>query len=404
MAGARFVLSLVVAALAVGFAGINLAPLNSRLDNYPSSNARTNSGAEQSSPSTADYGWWQFASFLHSQNGSGIISPTSFPVPANYDPDWDSTPWKNKNDLNLGTPPCSLNGQPVVSRFDRSALEYPVQLRIPINGGGSDNAGKSSPSRCQGIQQIVLYNSVASQDITGESLSSIESLKALLSSGKRVSFRDHSVVIKELWEPIWPGHLRISVWQPLKGFFMNPPMHHTYGDISNWPTIQVSVTSAAYTPYQLAPISVFAHSAVTPGSTPSAYVLVGLNIAHKIQGTWYWYTFSWLDGESDKISSAGGQCMSTWHQYCMNVTNSQAGKACFNPYLEGQQPGGIYSNCARCHQFAAFPKNEMDGISLVNGLSPTPTNSGQFQQYMRGAISVDSLWSLISHLPGQNLQ
>ena len=364
-------------------------------------------GVGDPTPGSPSYGWWQFASFLKSQSHSGgVIGPTGFPTPADFDSDWAGV-WMNKKQLDLGTPPCSLGGQATPERFSRSALEYPIQLRVPIDLNRNTPLRAKNAATCQGIQQLVLYNATASNDIKNHRLDLVSTLQALLSSGTNIHFDDHSIIVKELWEPIAPGRTRISVWQPGSPRFANPIFDDTYGDITAWPTIRIDVAAQAgpYVPTVSAPISAFAHTPIGgAGSHPPAYVLVGVNIAHKVDGTWYWFAFSWADGP--KGGTAGQQqCSSSWNQYCMNMTSDPAGRAiCFNPYLEGQQPNGLFSNCVRCHQFAAYPKQEIEGISAANGSNRSPVPPGQVRQYMQGAISTDSLWSLISHLPGQQLQ
>jgi hypothetical protein len=364
-------------------------------------------GVGDPTPGSPSYGWWQFASFLKSQSQSGgVIGPAGFPTPADFDSDWAGV-WMNKSQLNLGTPPCSLGGQAAPERFDRSALEYPVQLRVPIRRNANTPPRARNAGTCQGIQQLVLYNATASNDIKNRRLDLVTTLQALLSSGTSIRFDDHSIIVKELWEPIAPGQSRISVWQPGNRLFTNPAIDDTYGDITGWPTIRIDAAAqaAAYVPTVSASISAFAHTAIGgTGAALPAYVLVGVNIAHKVNGTWYWFAFSWADAPSGGTTGQA-QCSSSWNQYCMNMTSDPAGRAiCFNPYLEGQQPNGLFSNCVRCHQFAAYPKQEMEGISTVNGSNRSPVSPAQVRRYMQGAISTDSLWSLISHLPGQQLQ
>lgn len=355
-------------------------------------------------PGTPNYGWWQFASFLKSQAQSGVIGPTGFPTPADFDPDW-AGPWMNKAQLDLGTPPCGPNRSGPES-FHLSGLEYPVQLRIPITSNAQLPAIAQAPLPCQGVRQLVLYNMTASNDIRNQHLDSAAALQALLSTGTNVRFDDHSVIIKELWEPIAPGHTQIPIWRPGNVFFLHPTFPDTYGPISGWqPNIRIDVnaTPGPYNPTVSAPVSAFAHMAIG-GGPPLAFVLVGINIAHKINGTWYWFAFYWADAPVEQLT---GQhfCVASWQQYCMNMTTDPAGATiCQNPYLEGQQPEGLKSNCARCHQFAAYPKDEIEGVSVAYGSRPTPIPAPQIQQYMRGAVSTDSLWSLISHLQGQNLQ
>ncbi|MGA8027761.1 MAG: hypothetical protein WB992_11495, partial [Bryobacteraceae bacterium] len=129
-------------------------------------------------------------------------------------------------------------------------------------------------------------------------------------------------------------------------------------------------------------------------------VLVGFHLATREIPDWVWATFWWHPHRckrgSQDFSAGRSQALKTpWRNYVMDATLSMETphepvtndpKRCFNPYLEAPLPGGIASNCMRCHRQAAYPVGCMD------------VRSGQLSDnnldYFSNVTKTDYLWTL----------
>ncbi|HUO28378.1 MAG TPA: hypothetical protein VMU80_04105 [Bryobacteraceae bacterium] len=377
-------------------------------------------------PDSAEYGWLQFASYLENQHLSlGSQSP---PPP---DPDWtvvdqSGSGWQTKSGLGLGSEfaPClgleNVAAMAAVVRksASRSLIWGEVPFRQFAKGLESPpelaniKAATPMPS-CTGVLQRVLYNSVASATITNLSLNSQQTLRTMLAGGQQIQFPNHSVIVKEIWEQVQKDETIID-WEPDNSELTAHETNESYSLMEGWGTsltVDPSNQSMRTSASSHVPVSAFVHRTFTDAANAPNFVLVGLNIAHKINGHWYWFTFAWKN-----MGAASGSCsnegqdlgmslcgkpayLDAWNDYLMNRTDALSDptgtSTCLNPYLEGQGPKGLVSNCIRCHQFAAYGWRQTDpGFSVAYGASPTPFSQADVQKFMQGALSTDFLWSI----------
>jgi hypothetical protein len=152
-------------------------------------------------------------------------------------------------------------------------------------------------------------------------------------------------------------------------------------------------------------------------------ILLGFHVTTKEIPNWTWQTFWWSgrpggDGnqnypfstESPALQAAVG---SQWSHFVMTTTfgkppsdNTHLPAIVYNPYLEGllTNGDGTKSNCASCHQYAAFATAApLDHATLGyqlgivrSGDSPLSCSSADPNpaSYFEGAEKMDCLWSL----------
>jgi hypothetical protein len=313
------------------------------------------------------------------------------------------------------------------------------QIPVQLASGNSQD--------CKGVVETVLYNQIAANRINGNPPLYDNNTFDGISQGKLkcpVKLPPGSVVVKELWEKI--NSNRVVVWDPanlafLKKYITNPV-------ITSWTTgVTLGSDPNQPCPAKL-PIPGDQTSQGTPGSPQTMpiprncfvisrdnnYALVGLNIAHKSSdGLWYFYAFAWtnnlpsdsvcqspIEGADPAQTRCGGMSnagqpsyLAPWSHYVMNTTSQleqpKAPGICFNPYLEGLKRGGAVTNCARCHQFAAYaPKLTPQGAMVQTqpvswfttqptlGNSAVPIQAGQVSLNLKYYVPTDFLWSLVT--------
>lgn len=395
----------------------------------------------------------QFTSFLYVQQHPDISPDTD----SDIDPDWTQEGksangeqrlgWSSKADLNLkpgddsscpvleaqATTPTNSMQKPQ----GRTAARFEIPPQLKSSGNTGPSLAGTNPD-CDGVLQSVRYNGVASAYVLNWKLNEIQNMDQMV--GKQsIDFPDGSIIYKALWEKVGQSAGQNPVWDPgntLSTGPINSGLGSPSAGNSTWPTaitiapegdcdsgnywVQGDFGATQDKPkVARVPISCFWHS-------DSNYVLVGVNIAHKSNKVWYWYTFAWTNFNTPpQPGSAAVQVLnrlynfktwapSGWSHYLMNTTNGASDPigtpVVFNPYLEGINANGVISNCIRCHQYAAYvassqlgspgaPLNGRPfkiGIDQAHGRSPKAVLGETVSNDLKGTLSTDFLWSLVS--------
>jgi hypothetical protein len=377
--------------------------------------SRTTASPQAASSSLRAYGWSQFANFLHTHQA------ISFPDAAfQPDKDWEGLPtWRTKCQIGLLTgADCDIPGsQDTFSmNFPRPKFEKPVQLTLP--------PAVFDPSSPTG--EVVLYNGAASRHIDPASSSGTPT--ATYPSQGGAAFPDGSIIVKEIWEVAQEGE-PFTVFDRDSSFFAPPPSTPNptanpepvsvvlgaggFIGMGAWRSkITISQASGSGCPLAhesltLATAMGGSASVTVPASCfiqqtigKNRYLLIGVNMIHKVGGAWRWTTGWWTYNPSGKTESPFNEdrpdYLKVWSHYDIDVTAGDDGRICFNPYLEGPGPNGNNTNCVHCHQYAATGILRHVGTKAGSTNASPPITSKALAKYMshNHGIPTDSVWSL----------
>lgn len=319
------------------------------------------------------------------------------------------------------------------------AAVRPVELPLQLQGAGSS------------LLSTVLYNDAASDFI-----------KKSFAPGKDVGvFPEGSMVLKLIWAPA-ESQPPIGYWDPTtlaplaatyeaspgSGLRLDSPV--VAG--SHWPPLKIDTRAglacdetALHADSQsktvVVPLSCFYHREVPciqiaaistndtfvplyckRGASSGKVILMGFHMAiadasSKPTG-WNWATFWWTPfPHGDKVFHTGNSARATspGRFFSMNatrtdVTPGDSANFVFNPYLEGVQVHGVFSNCVHCHTMAGVPKSGAvaelfhdghpargcyaSGNTQTGDCSPVTYWPGNAALKAKTAVTTRFLWSL----------
>jgi len=162
-----------------------------------------------------------------------------------------------------------------------------------------------------------------------------------------------------------------------------------------------------------------------PGTGQCLVSLVAIHFMVKLEPTdslrksgdsdWLFMTFWWTGKDN------GSGLPAPWKYFQMNVTQSVrediadglVKNICFSPYLEGLESNGAVSNCASCHQYAAYDPHQPNSPDISDptgdcmGKKPMKQSPADIAKckdvesaYRSGGrIPTDRVWSLRSLVP-----
>ncbi len=297
-------------------------------------------------------------------------------------PRWQT--WYPAEDVlraSLQPPPNRLKFSPDDQRM--LLLEFPRQLRKPEPPSRNKQI---APVRESVVLSSALYNSVTCEQIVTHHLGDSGVKNNLLYNKKThdiTSFQGHedAMALKTMWMRISrDGCDHIPVWDGIPGV----PKATDNQNIT-WPrTVSVRVRRGQvcgnssstvdlddFYWYQLGdPKEVDRIQSLFPPDgvhTGDFMILVGMHVATREIPNWVWSTFWWHDhpvyGAFAADRPSPSLIRGTWRHYLMDTAydmdrpwqSTAQPKATFNPYLEGDMPDGVRSNCMTCHRRAAWP-------------------------------------------------
>ena len=139
-----------------------------------------------------------------------------------------------------------------------------------------------------------------------------------------------------------------------------------------------------------------------PAAEGDYVVLVAMHYTTREIPNWVWATFWWHDRPDIPLYGADrpSEVREPWSNYVMNVAYDmdtprepdETPRICFNPWLEGQLPNGLKSNCMTCHRLSIWPPVTSRKVTRGTVLPDHPL--------MAGHLRLSFLWSIACHAFG----
>lgn len=346
-------------------------------------------------------------------------------------PKWES--WHDKCDVHLLNDCKKLNTESNESELFHllHGLQVPPQLNVDIRQALKRNA---LPLELQ----AVYYNDAAARSILSHHLFSKaildDRLNGLLQNHVSMTdldvpdFESGSVIVKTVWEsifsvkptaPLFPssptGYSPIFLFNSTK---ILPQENGRLPQLLSWrPLSYVDTTQpdeCKQTPFEdgyIYTLGCFLFREVSSGayevlradersagkgpcSEKKCYlILMGVHIMTRETPNWVWMTYWWTnEGRSPSVSNK-------WDFFEAKASVNNVDSIA-NPYLEGPS-SGVYSNCIRCHRFAAYNPSVQSKVGLANGkdIPPSPFEGDLLYPpcYFGVMLRTHFLWTVATH-------
>jgi hypothetical protein len=281
------------------------------------------------------------------------------------------------------------------------------------------------------LGQLILYNREAYCQIRACGLYLKKHLDELKAQGRTIDFPRTAIALKTSWVYVsQTGCTPIPVWN-----FRRLASGLVINFQGRWPDPPVSVCpeagpsdpfsklySVPILPEELAQVRNVA--GFDKANAGDYAVLVGFHFATRELQNWVWATFWWhnLPDDGPWADDRPKTLKGVWRNYLMSVSydmdrpREADGKPhiAYNPYLEGQFPDGVTSNCMTCHRRATWPlsgrvntlltDNERQSLSFPNIVvrgSDAAVNT-YFNVPYDKLLKTSFLWSLVFHSKPQD--